>query len=305
MSAPQPPAPNDMPGGGQPNPYGQELDYAPEARSRRSLIIAVIILLLAVVALAIALILTLMKDDGNDAGPPQPTPTVSAQPAAEPTAHPTEAVAEEPSSPLQYTDNVEALSNEQHRDADDPYAQGDPDADIVIVEYADYRCGYCALWATTVKPTLMEQVEAGKVRLEFRDMPVLGEESVSAAMAARAAGNQGKFFEYQEALFGRTADAATNGAGHPTFDEETLKEIAAEVGVEDLDAFAADMTDEKVREEVLALREHNSQLGISGTPFFIIYDGYLSGFLPVEQFIPVVSDQVEKAQADGKAGTSL
>lgn len=275
--------------------------------SRRGLIIAVVVLLLAVIGLAIALILTLTDRDGDPhAGP---TPTVSAGPTT--TGSPTEDQAGEgqqpqaPDSPLKYPDNPAPLAAEQHRNADDPYAFGPVDADIVIVEYADYRCGYCALWATTVKPALKEHIADGRVRLEFRDMPVLGEESVTASVAARAAGQQGKFAEYQEALFSRTAEAATSGAGHPSFDEESLIEVASEVGVADLDAFRKALGSEEIRAEVLALREHNAQLGISGTPFFIVYDGFLSGFLPAEQFVPLVDEQVSKAEADGKAGTAL
>lgn len=279
----------------------------PSGGSRRGLIIAVVVLLLAVIGLAIALILTLTDRDGDPhAGP---TPTVSAGPTT--TGSPTEDQAGEgqqpqaPDSPLKYPDSLAPLAAEQHRDADDPYAFGSVDADIVIVEYADYRCGYCALWATTVKPALKEHIEDGRVRLEFRDMPVLGEESVTASVAARAAGQQGKFAEYQEALFSRTAEAATSGAGHPSFDEDSLIEVASEVGVADMDAFRKALGSEEIRAEVLALREHNAQLGISGTPFFIVYDGFLSGFLPAEQFVPLVDEQVSKAEADGKAGTAL
>lgn len=280
----------------------------PSGGSRRGLIIAVVVLLLAVIGLAIALILTLTDRDGDPQA--EPTPTVSAGPTATGSAvgdgqstQPEEA--EPTEGPLQYPDSVAPLAAEQHRDADDPYAFGSVDADIVIVEYADYRCGYCALWATTVKPALKEHIEDGRVRLEFRDMPVLGEESVTASVAARAAGQQGKFAEYQEALFSRTTEAATSGAGHPSFDEESLIEVASEVGVADMNAFREALGSEEIRAEVLALREHNAQLGISGTPFFIVYDGFLSGFLPAEQFVPLVDEQVSKAEADGKAGTAL
>ncbi|MDO5723106.1 MAG: thioredoxin domain-containing protein [Flaviflexus sp.] len=295
---------------GQPMGHGSAEPAGREATtSRRGLIIAVVILLIAVIGLAVALVLTLNdRDSAPNAGP---TPTVAAQPTDDPagetaSAEPSAGTAEQtPEGPLQYPDSIEPLAAEQHRDADDPYAFGDVDADIVIVEYADYRCGYCALWATTVKPALAEHIADGRVRLEFRDMPVLGEESVTAAIAARAAGEQGKFAEYQDALFSRTAEAATTGGGHPSFDEDSLVEVATEVGVADLAAFREALGSEEIRSDVLALREHNAALGISGTPFFIIYDGFLSGFLPAEQFVPLVEDQVSKAQADGKAGMAL
>ena len=82
------------------------------------------------------------------------------------------------------------------RDADDYTAIGDVDAPLVMIEYSDYRCPYCALYATETQPELIKKyVDTGKLRIEWRDTPIFGEQSLDAAVAAPAAGEQGMLLQ--------------------------------------------------------------------------------------------------------------
>src|SRR5665811_161418 len=79
----------------------------------------------------------------------------------------------------------------------DPTALGDTDAPVVLVEYSDYRCPFCAVFARETLPVLIDEyVESGQVRIEWRDLTVFGQQSIEAAIAGRAAGAQGLFWEF-------------------------------------------------------------------------------------------------------------
>lgn len=174
------------------------------------------------------------------------------------------------------------------RDADDPTALGDVDAPIVLIEYSDYRCPYCGLYATETQPLLVEEyVETGLVRIEWRDVPIFGEQSEMAAVAARAAGEQGLFWEYNAAVF-----ALAEEGGHTELPRETLLAIAAEIGVPDLERFEADLGSPELAALVQADRDEATTLGVSSTPTFIVGDVAFAGAYPVENFREVIDQEL-------------
>ncbi|MDN5759410.1 MAG: DsbA family protein, partial [Tomitella sp.] len=64
----------------------------------------------------------------------------------------------------------------------DPLALGSVDAPVVLVEFADYRCSFCAKFSRDIAPDLIDEyVDSGQLRIEWRDMPIYGEESMLAA----------------------------------------------------------------------------------------------------------------------------
>ena len=80
---------------------------------------------------------------------------------------------------------------------------GHPDAPVTIIEFTDLQCPYCARFATQTFPQIRRNyIDTGKVRYTSRDLPLpMHEFAVSAAVAARCAGEQGRFWEYLAALF--------------------------------------------------------------------------------------------------------
>ncbi|GAA1108371.1 DsbA family protein [Arthrobacter flavus] len=166
------------------------------------------------------------------------------------------------------------------RIADDPLAIGEVDAPVVLVEYADYRCPFCGVFSRETLPALVEQyVASGELRIEWRDLPVFGAESLSAAVAGRAAGEQDRFWEFNKAVF-----AAAPDRGHISLPREELIRIAEEVGVADITAFTADLDSEELNQAVQTDAEEAAALGATGTPLFLVNDIPISGAQPVEVF---------------------
>lgn len=174
------------------------------------------------------------------------------------------------------------------RAADDPAAMGDVDAPLVLIEYADYRCQYCGVFNRETLPTIVkEYVDAGKIRFEWRDLPLLGEQSTDAAVAARAAGEQGLFWEYHDAVY---ADAPERGQLDVT--RETLLDWAQEVGVPDMAQFEKDLEDPQLLELVRADAREGQEIGATGTPTFVIGHEALIGAQTTELFRDLLDDQL-------------
>jgi protein-disulfide isomerase len=142
---------------------------------------------------------------------------------------------------------------------------GAADAPVQVEVWADYQCPYCALFSTQVEPLLVNTyVETGQVRLTFRDLSFLGEESRWAAVAARLAEQQDMFWPFHDYLF---ANQLRENAGG--FSIDRLQEIAGRVGL-DRSAFDAGLQLDVARalfDEIRTEFEADaSELGISSTP---------------------------------------
>jgi protein-disulfide isomerase len=135
-----------------------------------------------------------------------------------------------------------------------------------------------------------EYVEDGTLRVEWRDFPYLGQESLNAAVAARAAQEQGKFWEYHELLY-------RNQSGG--FSVEKLLGLADEAGL-DVERFEEDLSSPDRYTRVVAkdFRE-GQERGISGTPTFVINGQVIAGLHPVE----VYEDAIERAKREAEGGS--
>ncbi len=185
------------------------------------------------------------------------------------------------------------------RDADDPMAIGDVDAPVVLVEWADFRCPYCAVFTNETLPVILDEyVDAGLVRYEFRDVAFFGDESVDAAIAVRAAAEQGRFAEYLEVLF-----SAAPEQGHPDMPREKLIGFARDAGVPDLGTFEAALDRQDLRDAVLASTDEAHRLGVTSVPFFVAGDRALSGAQPTDLFRQFLDEQLEAA-GETPPGTS-
>lgn len=99
---------------------------------------------------------------------------------------------------------------------------GDENAPVTMIEYSDFQCPFCGKFARDTEPKLVEKyVRDGTLRIEWRDFPYLGQESANAAFAARAAQEQGKFWEYHDLLY-ENQESANSGA----FSDEKLLDLA-------------------------------------------------------------------------------
>ncbi|WP_137723422.1 DsbA family protein [Prescottella subtropica] len=166
----------------------------------------------------------------------------------------------------------------------DPLARGTIDAPVTMVVFSDYRCPFCAKFSRDTEPQLVEKyVNSGQLRIEWRDLPLFGEQSRAAAVAGRAAGAQGKFWEFNSALY-----AAAPDRGHPEFDTATLRGFAERAGVPDLDRFDRDAAsadfDRAVGSDLLEAK----MLGVSSTPAFVVNGYPILGAQPFDAFTTTI-----------------
>lgn len=162
----------------------------------------------------------------------------------------------------------------------DPMAIGDLDAPIVMTEWIDLRCPYCAVFTRDTLPTVIkEYVDSGKVRIEMQDVAFFGEESLRASTAARAAAEQERYFEFIDAVY-----QAAPESGHPDLTSEELIKHARTAGVPDIDKFTQDMAREDLRAAVSQSTNDASSLGVTGVPFFAVNGQGISGAQPIDSF---------------------
>lgn len=138
---------------------------------------------------------------------------------------------------------------------------GRPDAPVSIIEFTDLQCPYCARFATETFPRLKrDYIDTGKLSYASRDLPLpFHDFAIPAAVASRCAGEQGRFWEYREALF----------ASQQQLGSEPYLRIAAELGLDvpRLEACRGDGRQEAALREEFALAV---QQGIRSTPTFVI-----------------------------------
>jgi protein-disulfide isomerase len=157
-----------------------------------------------------------------------------------------------------------AKQNELLHDLTSPVS-GNPKGDITLVEFYDYRCGYCKQAASAV--TELQRLDP-RVRVVYKDFPILGEPSVLAAKAALASQAQGKHQVFHEALL----------ASHADMTKDAILKIAVGVGL-DAKRLEADMANPKWQAVIDKNRALAQELGISGTPGFIVGTELVPGAL--------------------------
>lgn len=175
------------------------------------------------------------------------------------------------------------------REPDDPMAMGQADAPVVMVNYSEFQCPFCGKFARDTAPTLIEEyVEDGTLRIEWRDFPYLGPESITAAHAGRAAAAQGKFWEFHDAMY---ADQLPPNSGQ--LDEDHLAGIAEDLGL-DVEEFLTDMNSSATQSAVQDDFAEGQAIGVTGTPAFIINGIPVIGAQPIQVF----QDTIEKASEE-------
>lgn len=170
------------------------------------------------------------------------------------------------------------------REDGDPLALGATDAPVTLVMYSDFRCPFCAKYTRDTEPLLVDRyVHDGVLRIEWRDFPIFGDQSVAAARAGRAAGAQGRFWEFNHAVA-----AAAPPRGHPEMTERTLIDFAKQAGVPDIARFTAELRDGTHDAAIGADLVEGQSIGVSSTPAFVINGVPVLGAQPLEEFTRVI-----------------
>lgn len=175
--------------------------------------------------------------------------------------------------------NLERYRSELERDPS-TFVAGNPDGDITVVEFFDYRCGFCKKARPVVEQLVAKD---GRIRLALKEFPILGPNSEVASKAAIAAMDQGKYAPFHKALM----DA--KGA----LTESRVMRVAEQHGL-DISRLRQDMESSRVRDIIRKNRELAAKLGISGTPAFVIGDRIIPGVTDLAQMQQLVADAREK-----------
>ena len=155
------------------------------------------------------------------------------------------------------------------------------DAPVTIVEFSDFQCPYCQVAQATLKAVLEKYKD--KVRLGYRDLPLrqIHSQAQQAAEASRCAGEQGKFWEYHDLLFGDQGSLDRNG-------------LIAKAAKLQLDAkqFDSCISSEKFKAQVQQDSQEGMRSGVSGTPGFFINGIFMSGAQPEATFEKAIEEQL-------------
>ncbi len=227
---------------------------------------------IAVVLIAAALIgYILGRSSGNDDAAPAPVDTAANAPAQGP----------KPPSQVQQPGTPDYRSLERLQDGD-PLAMGAVNAPVVMVGFSDYQCPFCGKWSGETLPQLQPYVDAGQLRIEWYDIAIFGDDSHRGALAAYAAGQQGKFWEFHEALF---PDGQLLSPSE--LNEDNLIAMAGDLGL-DVDQFEADFASPEVEEAVAANMQTGVDFGVFSTPSFIINGEPIVGAQPTPVFTQAI-----------------
>ncbi len=166
-------------------------------------------------------------------------------------------------------------------------AEGDPflgaaDAPVTIIEFGDFRCGFCRRFFDETLQPLLRDYE-GSVRFVYRDYPILGPDSVQSALAAGCAFDQGRFWEFHDRLY---ADQDLT--------ETAFLRYAEELEL-DVERFTTCLRDAEHQDEIVEDYQAGVNVGVGGTPTFFINGRILVGAQPLSAFVALIEEEIAAA----------
>ncbi|AFU58910.1 putative DSBA oxidoreductase [Candidatus Nitrososphaera gargensis Ga9.2] len=170
---------------------------------------------------------------------------------------------------------------------------GNPSAPITLVEFGDFQCPNCGRFARVTEPQIKEAyIDTGKINMVFRHFPVIGPDSVTAAMASQCANEQGKFWEFHDALYNNQGAENSGWAN-----ANNMKAFASKIGL-DREKFDSCLDGGKYKGFVESDFNFARDYGLRGTPSFLIINGdgsnpeVLTGAYPFATFKATIDKRV-------------
>src|SRR6478736_621880 len=177
---------------------------------------------------------------------------------------------------LEMRDSAKAIAA-YRRDIEAPFAgawAGNPQGNVTLVMFTDYSCGYCRASAPDVQKLLAQDPQ---LKVVWREIPILGPDSETAARTALAAAKQGRYLAFHQAMFAGRAD------------QPRIDAVIREVGL-DAGRLATDEAGADVRHEIAANLALAGRLGVSGTPAFVVGDQILSGAVGYDALVKAIAE---------------
>jgi protein-disulfide isomerase len=172
----------------------------------------------------------------------------------------------------------------------DPF-RGPEDAPITIIEFGDFKCGYCARFHNETLTPLLNDYE-GQIRIVFRDYPILGATSLSAAFAAECANEQDVFWPYHDLLY----------ANQQILNRDAYIAFAEELEL-DIEAFTTCLDSEQYRDEVFGDYSAGQALGVTGTPTFYVNGRPIVGAQPYQAFATAIDRELAALSSQSEAAS--
>jgi protein-disulfide isomerase len=162
------------------------------------------------------------------------------------------------------------------------YAKGNPKAAVTIIEFSDFQCPFCSRVGPTMKQ--IQDTYGDKVRIAFKHNPLpFHADAPLASKAALAAGEQGKFWEMHDKMFGN----------QQAIKRENLVAYAKEIGL-DAGRFEKDLDNPKYDDVIKKDLAEGAANGANGTPTFFINGRQLVGAQPFDAFKAVIDEELKK-----------
>ncbi len=167
--------------------------------------------------------------------------------------------------------------------------QGNANAKVVLVEYADFQCPFCGkFFKEAFSQIKKDYIDSGKVKFYYKNLAFLGKESVDSANAAFCAREQGKFWDYHDYLF-----THQQGENQGAFSVDNLKKFAADMGLNTA-SFNDCLDKQKYNAEIQADLADATKNGFNSTPSFAIGNTPLVGAQPYAQFKTALDAELAK-----------
>lgn len=170
--------------------------------------------------------------------------------------------------------------NKKHLTGKNLPSIGNPNASVTVVEFFDYNCGYCKRALTDVIQTVANDKD---VRIVFHELPILSEDSKLTAEWALAAHKQGKYYEFHKAMMKYRGAKNIN----------VLTKISNDIGL-DAEKMRKDAKSDAIAKELQTSIRVAREIGVSGTPAFIVNDEFYGGYLGKGGLERVISQAREK-----------
>lgn len=164
---------------------------------------------------------------------------------------------------------------------------GEDEAPVTFVEFVDYQCPICKVSAEETLVELKAYIDAGEVRYVLKDFPLTSHaNAVPAAVAARAAGEQGKYWEMHDLLFAQQSEWTESST-----DELTARWViyAEKLGL-DVDKFKQDLASDPLKDQIVAGRQLGDVTGVRSTPTTIVNGVMYEGLIKPDELHQVVKE---------------
>ncbi|MEK7608665.1 MAG: DsbA family protein [Patescibacteria group bacterium] len=174
----------------------------------------------------------------------------------------------------------------------DDVVLGNAKAKVTIIEYGDYQCPYCAKFFAEVEPAIKEKyVKTGKAKFIFRSFQFLGPESGVAAEAVSCAQDQGKFWEYHDAIF--TEEYRDGQEHNGNLNRELFLKLAESLGL-NKEQFSSCVDEKKYATKVGEDRTRAGAVGVDSTPTTFVNGVMVKGAVPIDQISAVIDAELKK-----------